>query len=116
MKEAIQQILIDIFTGKDNSTTDMGRVLWGLGVMVFIAITIVSFIQDKNFDYISWGTGFAAVLGAGAMAVKIKETTEPSKKTEEQAHAAELAEYLSSRKKRKAKAKVIKNSEEDDVI
>lgn len=110
MKEAIQQILIDIFTGKDNSTTDMGRVLWGLGVMVFIAITIVSFIQDKNFDYIAWGTGFAAVLGAGAMAVKIKETTEPEKKPEDQERAKEIAKYLAKRKKRNSK------SEEDDVI
>lgn len=73
-------IMRDLFSGKDNYALDIGRILWALGVVVFLVMTIVSVIFDLSFDYIAWGAGFGTVLAAGGAALRLKETTEPNNK------------------------------------
>ncbi len=73
-------IIRDLFSGKDNYSLDIGRILWTIGVIEFMGITFYSIVADKNFDFIAWGAGFAAVLAAGGAALKIKESSEPDSK------------------------------------
>ena len=65
------------FTGKDNQTLDLGRILWALGVLVFFAMSIYSVWHGTPFNAIDWGTGFAAVLTAGGATLWLKRETEP---------------------------------------
>ena len=70
----------DCFTGKDNSTYDIARILWSIGVMVYIALAIVDVYLRQKFQYSEFGTGFGIVLGAGGFSVWLKRNTEPSPK------------------------------------
>lgn len=79
-KSEFGYIIRDLFSGKDNYSLDIGRILWAIGVMVFLVMSVISVFTDSKFDYISWGAGFAAVLAAGGAALKLKETTEPKNK------------------------------------
>lgn len=65
------------FTGIDNSTLDIGRILWAAGVLAFFAMSIHSSWHGQVFDPISWGTGFGAVMAAGGAALWMKRATEP---------------------------------------
>lgn len=76
-------IIRDLFSGQDNYSLDIGRILWAMGVIVFLGMTIFDVLINRKFDYITWGTGFAAVLAAGGVALRIKETTEPNKSLED---------------------------------
>ena len=69
--------LIHIFTGKDNSTVDPARVLWILGVVVFLGFAGYEIYRTQKFDMTTFAMAYGTLLGAGAAGVKIKETTEP---------------------------------------
>jgi hypothetical protein len=67
----------DIFTGRDNVTYDIGRVLWFKAVCAFILISAYEVYRGVNIDMIAWGTGLAALLGGGGAAIGMKSSTEP---------------------------------------
>jgi hypothetical protein len=67
----------DLFTGRDNHTYDVGRVLWFQAIQAFIAISIYAIYQGGSFDAVTWGAGLAALLGGGGAAIGLKSTTEP---------------------------------------
>lgn len=67
----------DIFTGRDNRTYDMGRVLWFQSVQAFIAISVYALYKGGSFDPVTWGAGLAALIGAGGAAIGLKSNTEP---------------------------------------
>lgn len=69
----------DMLTGLDGETIDPARVLWILGVVVFLAGAVVMMVQNK-YDMQTYGIGLAAVLGGGAFGVKVKESSEPPAK------------------------------------
>lgn len=73
----IVQIMKDLFTGKDNATADIGRVLWAISFVVGMGLVIFSTVTSKPFDFINYGVGVGGLLAAGAAALKLKETTEP---------------------------------------
>lgn len=77
-KIPIPHHLVNLFTGKDNITLDLGRVLWAVGTLVFFALSIHSVWHGNTFDPVAWGTGFGAVLAAGGMALWMKKDTEPT--------------------------------------
>jgi len=66
-----------LFTGIDNETVDLGRILWALGNLVFFALSIHSVWKGTTFDPVAWGTGFGTILAAGGAALWIKKDTEP---------------------------------------
>ena len=76
--KSVRRIFKDTFTGKDNDTIDIGRVLWGLGVFSFILFAGYVVFYSKAFDPIAYGAGFAAVLAAGGAAIRIKDGEEPT--------------------------------------
>jgi hypothetical protein len=86
--------LLNLFSGKDNQTLDLGRVLWALisavfllGCLVFLALAVLAVQRGQAWDAGAYGSGFLALLtggtalllgGAGSLAVKAK--TEPEAK------------------------------------
>lgn len=78
---SLEKILLDTFTGKDNTTLDLGRVLWCAGVVMFFILSIHDIFHNNNhFDASSWGTGLGLVLAGGGAALGFKSGTEPSDK------------------------------------
>lgn len=61
-----------IFTGKDNQTYDIGRVLWAAGVLAFIGMAIYHVYAKGEFDASSYGLGFGSVLAGGGTGVGVK--------------------------------------------
>lgn len=73
----IRQHILNLFTGKDNATLDLGRILWAKGCIVFNGLAIYHVIHTHTFDYQAFGLGFGAVLSAGGAALWAKRDTEP---------------------------------------
>lgn len=69
-----------LFTGKDNETYDLGRILWALGALVFLGLSCASFYKGATWDGVLFATGYGVMLGAGAGATKLKASTEPDPK------------------------------------
>lgn len=58
--------LREILTLDDNETLDLGRMLWAVGAVVFLSLSIYSTVsQGMHFDPQAFGLGFAGVLAAG---------------------------------------------------
>jgi len=73
----MNQFFKHIFTGKDNQTYDIGRVLWAIGVIAFICFAGYEAIQKGIFDAMGYGTGFGAVLAGGGVGIGTKIKGEP---------------------------------------
>lgn len=67
----------NMFTGKDNKTLDLGRVLWAKAVLAFLGIAFYNVYKGNPVDYIAFGTGISALLAAGGAALGLKANTEP---------------------------------------
>ena len=74
------KLLKNTFTGKDNETLDIGRILWAVSVVAFIGIGAGAvFVQNQVFDPAQWGLGAGAVLAGGGGAIGMKAKTEPDR-------------------------------------
>lgn len=61
-----------LFTGKDNQTFDIARVLWAIGVVAFIGCAVYHTYFKGEFDASSYGLGFGSVLAGGGAGIGIK--------------------------------------------
>ena len=67
-----------LFTGCDNSTADIGRVLWCVSIVAFVSMAGYSLATGHYvFDPISYGGGLASLIAAGGAALRFKSGTEP---------------------------------------
>lgn len=73
----IKKILTDLFTGIDGQTHDISRWLWFIGVFSFLGFTGYEVYKNGHFDMVNYGMAYAALLGGGGVACKVKESTEP---------------------------------------
>lgn len=73
----------DMFTGKDNKTYDIGRVLWFQSVQAFVLLSVYAIYKGGEFDPITWGAGIAALIAGGGAGIKLKADTEPHHPQEE---------------------------------
>lgn len=71
------EFLKHCFTGADNQTYDIGRVLWALAFVIGLGMHVFMTLAGKPYDLQSFGLGVGALLLAGGAALKIKDTTEP---------------------------------------
>jgi len=71
------EMLKQSFTGKDNQTIDIGRILWALGCLSFLGCAGFALYKGQNWDAVAFGTGFAALLAGGGAAIGLKKGTEP---------------------------------------
>lgn len=74
-----KKILFDCFTGRDNETFDIGRILWALSVIIFLALAVWDVPMTHDFNPLDFGGGLGAVLAAGGAAIGLKSKTEPDK-------------------------------------
>lgn len=74
---SLKDMLRNTFTGKDNQTIDLGRLLWAKGVFVYFGLTIYDLYNNGKFDAMDWATGLGIVLAAGGAALAMKAKTEP---------------------------------------
>jgi hypothetical protein len=73
----MKKIFNDLFTGIDGKTHDPSRWLWIIGIVCFLSFAGYEVYKNGHFDMTNFGIAYSALLGGGAAAVKIKETTEP---------------------------------------
>ena len=71
-------ILTKLFTGSDNETWDLGRVLWAKLSVTYIGLSLWYYGSGHAFDPVAWSAGGACLLAGGAANLKIKQTTEPT--------------------------------------
>jgi hypothetical protein len=69
-----------IFTGIDNQTVDVARVLWIVGVITFLGYSGYEVYKSGHFDMANFSLAYGGLLAAGAAGVKIKESSEPQAK------------------------------------
>jgi hypothetical protein len=74
---SLKDMLRNTFTGKDNQTLDLGRLLWAKGVFVYFGLTVYDLYNNGKFDAMDWATGLGIVLAAGGAALAMKAKTEP---------------------------------------
>ncbi len=72
-KNFFHRIFIQLFTGSDNKTLDLGRVLWAMSCIAFFSIGMYGVYTGNAIDYLGYGTGLAAILGTGAAVVGLKK-------------------------------------------
>lgn len=76
----ISEMLKNTFTGVDNETIDIGRVLLAMGCLSFLGCAFYSLYKGQTFDAVAFGAGFSALLAGGGLGIKLKENTEPKTK------------------------------------
>lgn len=69
-------ILRSLLTLADNESYDIGRLLWAVGLVVFVICALLDVYFKKSFDYINYGLTFSAIMGAGAGSLRLKLPTE----------------------------------------
>jgi len=74
----MKQFFTQLFTGKDNSTIDLGRILWAKMCLVYCGATIYAIYKGQVISYEMWGVGAGALLAAGAGGLALKAKTEPT--------------------------------------
>jgi hypothetical protein len=70
--------LKQLITGIDNSTVDVARVLWIVGVIGFLYFTGHDVYKTGHFDMVNYALAYSGLLAGGAAGVKIKASTEPN--------------------------------------
>lgn len=76
MVKPIRTSILHMVTGIDGETVDPARVLWILGTILFL-VGEAATIYRGSWNGTNYGVGLAAVLGGGALGVKLKESSEP---------------------------------------
>lgn len=67
----------DSLTALDGRTYAVIKVVGVLIVLVFLALSVASFITGKPFDMLGFGAGAGAVVAAMGASIKLSETSEP---------------------------------------
>jgi len=70
------KFLHDAFTGIDNQTYDLGRILLAFSLFAYL---VLSFLTISRFNPLDFAGGVGAILTTGGILLKLKETTEPKK-------------------------------------
>lgn len=70
----------NIITGIDNSTVDVARVLWIVGILSFLGFAGYQVYKSGSFDMVNYALAYSGLLAGGAAGVKIKASTEPAAK------------------------------------
>lgn len=73
----MSRLVQHMFTGKDNKTWDIGRVLWFGFSVIFAGLTVVALCKGHQFDPQAFGIGAASLLGGGGAGVGLKANAEP---------------------------------------
>lgn len=75
----MKKLVVDLFTGIDNATWDLGRVLLAVGCCVMAGGGVMTIIRGA-LDFVAFGGGFGGLLIGGGGLLALKRQTEPSVK------------------------------------
>lgn len=67
----------DILTGVDGQTYDTAKAAMWTGIFGQIGLSGYHIYKGLTIDFLAWGTGFAAIIAAAGVAIKLKENAEP---------------------------------------
>jgi len=70
-------VITNLFTGKDNTTHDIGRWSWAISLFGVFAFAAANIVLGKEVDLSALGTAVAAVVGAHGAALWAKKESEP---------------------------------------
>lgn len=73
----MKKILSDLFTGIDNQTYDLGRVMWAASLFSFLVMALGHVFWSHQLDYISCSAGITAINAGSAGSLAMKRKTEP---------------------------------------
>jgi len=76
----LAKLLKDSLTAMDGESYAVIKVLGGAIVLVYLGLSIASFVMIRAFDMMAFGTGAGLAVGAMAAAIKLTETSEPKEK------------------------------------
>lgn len=72
------KVLKDSFTVANGNDFDLGKILWVLVSLTYLALAIYATVfKGQAFDPVSFGTGSGLVLAGGGAALGFKSATEP---------------------------------------
>lgn len=77
MLEALTKVLKDISTGIDGTSYCCTRIYGHFGVTTYLGLCIADFAATHAFNYVAFGTGFAAIVAGQGVALLAKKDTEP---------------------------------------
>lgn len=72
-----KKILKDVSTGVDGATYCCTRIYGHFGVLTYLGLCIADFVTTHSFNYVAFGTGFAAIVAGQGVAIFAKKDTEP---------------------------------------
>jgi len=71
-------VIKQAFSGADNDTWDIGRILWAIGTLVFLGISWDAYVhRGQAFAPQDFGIGLGSLLSGGGAALWLKAKTEP---------------------------------------
>ena len=87
-------LTLTAFTGKDNRSLDMGRILWALAQLALIGMQGFAIcVKGQAFDPTTFAAAEAMLLFGGGAGLRVKADTEPDpRETREEREAREAAE------------------------
>lgn len=74
----MKEFFTKLFSGADNATVDLGRILWAKMSFVYCGASVYAIAQGQAFSPEMWGIGAGTVLAAGGAGLALKAKTEPS--------------------------------------
>lgn len=78
----MRDVVRSVFTGVDNKTWDLGRILWAKVSLVYCALTSYHAVKTGNLNAQDWAIGAGAILASGGGALGMKAKTEPPAKAD----------------------------------
>jgi hypothetical protein len=74
----MKEFFMKLFSGADNATVDLGRILWAKMSFVYCGASVYAIHAGQAFSPEMWGLGAGAVLASGGAGLALKAKTEPS--------------------------------------
>lgn len=73
----MRKFIKDILTGLDGETYDTAKAAMWFGIFGQVGLSGYHIYKGLSIDFLAWGSGFAAILAAAGVAIKLKEKSEP---------------------------------------
>lgn len=71
------KIVRDCFTGKDNETYDIVRIVYFISCIVYFVLSFIETFHGHDFEPVQFGTGLGLITGAAGAALGLKHKAEP---------------------------------------